>query len=120
MKFATIDKIIISLAILSTLFLSLGFSFNVFGQIYEDQLTVCNFEDNCQVINIDDYMSKNKADKLNYNFNNNLDTFDQSDMTQNKQDYHEDILIQLDDMCREQYYKFCFGTAWNSLQDALS
>lgn len=119
MKFSTIDKIIISLAIISTLFLSLGFSFNAFG-IYEDQLTVCNFEDNCQVINIDDYMTKKQATKLWNNYNQELDTFDLSDMTQNKQDYHEDILIQLDDMCKQEYHSFCFGTAWNSLRTALN
>ena len=93
---------------------------SVFGQVQEDQLQICNFKDICTIINADNYLSKKSIDKIWYNFNNDIDTYSLSDITQNKQDYHEDILIQLDDMCREQYYKFCFGTAWNSLQDALS
>ena len=106
MKFATIDKIIISLAILSTLFLSLGFSFNAFGQsqnfldfkedlniiqanegtdhptpIYEDQFIVCNMWEVCQVIDTDDFMSRHASEKLWYNFDNDLDTFNIKDLT---------------------------------------
>lgn len=52
----------------------------------------------------------------------NTDTFEISDTkpTQHKQDYHEDILIELDNICRDQYFKFCFGESWSSLRDALN
>ncbi len=43
--------------------------------MYEDQFLVCNFKNICQVIDIDDYISKNASDKLWYNFNHDLDTF---------------------------------------------
>ena len=49
--------------------------------IFEDQFIVCNMWQVCQVIDIDDYMSRKASDKLWYNFDNNLDTFDVKDIT---------------------------------------
>lgn len=43
--------------------------------LYEDQYMICNFEHECQIINIDDYINNDNATKLQYNFDNNLDTF---------------------------------------------
>lgn len=47
--------------------------------MYEDQVMICNFEDNCQVVSIDDYMDKEQAATLWNNFNQELDTFDLKD-----------------------------------------
>jgi spermidine/putrescine-binding protein len=47
-----------------------------YGQIFEDQYLLCNHENECTVINIDDYISRDKADKIQYNFEHDLDTFD--------------------------------------------
>jgi hypothetical protein len=88
--------------------------------MYEDQLTICNFEQACQVVNADNYLTKKSLDKLWVNFNQDLDTFSVSDLTQNKADYQEDILIQLDNECRDNYHSFCFGEAWNSLTEYLN
>jgi hypothetical protein len=74
--------------------------------MYEDQLEVCNFESVCQVVNIDDYMTKNASDKLQYNFNNDLDTYSK--------------IQALDEECRDNYHAFCFGEAWSSLRSFLN
>ena len=74
--------------------------------MYEDQIEVCNFEKVCQIVNIDDYMSRDKADKLQSNFNNDLDTYSK--------------IQALDEECRDNYHSFCFGESWNSLQEVLS
>ena len=49
--------------------------------IYEDQFIVCNMWEVCQVIDIDDYMSKKSSDRLWNNFDRELDTFDIKDIT---------------------------------------
>jgi hypothetical protein len=49
--------------------------------IYEDQLEVCNFKGECTQIDIDDFMTKEKSDKLWLIFNNDIDTYDIKDMT---------------------------------------
>lgn len=49
--------------------------------IQEDQFIVCNMWQVCQEINADNYMSKKSLDKLWYNFDNDLDTFDIKDVT---------------------------------------
>jgi hypothetical protein len=50
-----------------------------FHKVYEDQFIVCNFWNNCQIINADDFMSKKSIDKLWNNFDNNLDTFNMTE-----------------------------------------
>jgi hypothetical protein len=120
LKLGLIDQITLVLAIITLiLFCDLGLT-SVLGQTNEDQLQVCNFKDICTIINQDDYLSKKSIDKIWNNFNNDIDTYDMSDMTQNKADYNEDMLISLDNICRDEYHSFCFGQAWNSLQDALN
>ncbi|HEX7179139.1 MAG TPA: hypothetical protein VF220_05390 [Nitrososphaeraceae archaeon] len=74
--------------------------------MYEDQVEICNFENNCQIVNIDDYMNKHASDKLQNNFDNNLDTYSK--------------IQALDTECRDNYYSFCFGEAWNSLKEYLN
>ena len=69
------NTLIILLSVISALLI---FSFLIsisYGQIFEDQYLICDHSNVCQVINIDDYIDKDKADKLQHNFENNLDTF---------------------------------------------
>lgn len=107
----------LTITVIAMAVLSLLIGGGVFG-MYEDQMKVCNFENECQIISVDDYMTRDKADKLYNNFNEDLDTFDTE--TQNSQDYNEDILIHLDNECRDNYHNFCFGEAWNSLESFLN
>jgi len=109
-------KIEIAITLTAIVALSTLIYSGAFG-MYEDQLKVCNFENVCQIVNIDDYMTRSASDKLQNNFDKDLDTFDN---TQNKQDYNEDILIHLDTECRDNYHSFCFGEAWNSLTEFLN
>ena len=95
----------IAIASVTMATLSLLISQGAFG-MYEDQIEVCNFEKVCQVVNIDDYMTRDKADKLQENFNQDLDTYSK--------------IQALDFECRENYHKFCFGESWSSLQEVLS
>ena len=53
---------------------------NALAQIFEDQFIVCNFESICAVIDIDDYMNKEKSDHLWSQFNNDIDTFTMGDL----------------------------------------
>lgn len=101
-------KIEIAITTIAIVSLSIMIHGGAFG-FYEDQMKICNFEHVCQIVNIDDYMTKQSSDKLQNNFNKELDTFNDKN----------DIYQQLDDICRDQYYKFCLGSSWNSLGDAL-
>jgi len=121
-KFINQNKTIFGLIAILALSLSLfGQQNKVFG-LMEDQLEVCNFEQVCQTINIDDYMTRAKADKIQNNFNNELNTYDREliNSTQNKLDFHEDILEQLDTECRDTYHKWCFGPQWAELSEVLT
>jgi len=75
-------------------FFSIGFSLNAFGQsrsldfyqesrqlgnVYEDQFIVCNFWNDCTVINADDYMTKKSIDKLWNHYDQQIDTFNLTD-----------------------------------------
>ena len=45
----------------------------VFGYgYYEDQYMICNYNQTCQIVNIDDL----NINRLEYNFKHNLNTFD--------------------------------------------
>lgn len=48
---------------------------SVNAQIFEDQLLVCDHTNECQIINIDNFINKDNATKLQYNFDHDLDTF---------------------------------------------
>ena len=108
-KFINTNKIAIGLlSVLALSLLLMGQQNKVFG-MYEDQIEVCNFEQVCQVVNIDDYMTKKASDKLQYNFDNDLDTYDRSDK-----------LASLDLECRDNYHSWCFGEEWNAINEVLS
>jgi type III secretory pathway component EscR len=79
---------------------------NASSKMYEDQIEVCNFEHVCQVINIDDYMNKASADKLQSNFDKDLDTYSK--------------LQALDEECRDNYHAFCLGQSWTDLSEVMS
>lgn len=56
--------------------------FQCVNAIFEDQLIACNFENECVTINVDDYLDKDKADKLWSQYENDIDTFSIEDLTQ--------------------------------------
>lgn len=106
MKLSIIEQSTIVMAIIATiLFCDIGLT-AVFGQIEEDQAEICNFKNVCQIVNIDDYMTKAKSDQLWNNFNNDLDTYSK--------------IQALDEECRDTYHAFCFGQAWISLGEYLN
>jgi len=47
--------------------------------VYEDQFIVCNFWNDCTVINADDYMTKKSIDKLWNHYDRQIDTFNLTD-----------------------------------------
>ena len=121
-KFINQNKTIFGLIAILALSLSLfGQQNKVFG-LMEDQLEICNFEQVCQTINIDDYMTRAKADQLQNNFKNDLNTYDREliNSTQNKLDFHEELLQDLDTECRDNYHKWCFGPQWAELSEVLT
>lgn len=72
------DKILIAMIIGFFVTLAIAFLTEAYGQtagIYEDQLFICNFELVCQLVNEDDYLSKDASATLWNNFNADLDTF---------------------------------------------
>lgn len=94
MKLGLIDQITLVLAIITLILFSDLALTSAFGQsrsldfyqesrqqnkIYEDQFLVCNFWNDCQVINADDFMSKKSIGKLWDNFDRSLDTFNLTD-----------------------------------------
>jgi hypothetical protein len=95
----------IALLIAGITLMSLALYHSAYG-MFEDQIKVCNFENVCQIVNIDDYMTRNASDKLQNNFNKDLDTFSEIQV--------------LDLECRDNYHAFCLGEAWNSLSEVLS
>lgn len=120
-KFINNNKTIIGLiGILALSLTMVGQQNKVFG-MYEDQIEVCNNHKVCQVIDIDDYMTRDKADMMQYNFKHDLDTYNRDgETTQNKLDFHEDLLIQLDNECRDVYHSWCFGNQWDTLREVLT
>jgi len=71
------------LLVLATLCLTLNFlkaRAQEQKSLYEDQFILCNFKNVCQLINIDDYINKQNSSKLWHNFNNDLDTFNLSEI----------------------------------------
>ncbi len=49
------------------------------GNIYEDQFIVCNFWNNCIIINADNFMSHKAINKIWNQYDNDLDTFNLTD-----------------------------------------